>query len=358
VSPAVTISQDTGITLAQAALRIREAMKDKSYRATPVGAMVGRYIRWLRNEYGATPSTIRDYEAILARMSLSVADRELIEVSIEDLRDVIDLWGGRSARTRQKVTSVVRAFWSWAEEQGHIAISPAARIRRPRAERKIAKVLPLDARPRLLSAADHPRDRVGLYCLLVLGLRREELACVQIRDFDAQRGLLKIYGKGQKERLIPLRGPILAELRFLLAADLPHVGRPPEGDDYLLYPVKTTLFGGKGGEGQWVRKSHAFPKKKPSPQAIHRWWYRKAQAAGLVGPGVTAGLNMHRARHTFAMEVRRVAGIESASQALGHADLNTTLGIYGHQDQSDLERAMERYAAWLEEIESIVPSED
>jgi integrase len=85
---------------------------------------------------------------------------------------------------------------------------------------------------------------------------------------------------------------------------------------------------------------------------------RKAQAAGLVGPGVTAGLNMHRARYTFATEVRRVAGIESASQALGHADLNTTLGIYGHQDPSDLERAMERYVAWLEESDQIVPSED
>jgi integrase/recombinase XerC len=144
-------------------------MKDKSYQGTPVGVMVARYIRWLRNEYGATPSTIRDYEAILARMSLTLADKDLIEVSIEDLRDVIDLWAGQSARTRQKVTSVIRAFWSWAEEQGHIAISPAARIRRPRAERKVARVLPLDARPQLLSAADHPRDRLGLYCLLFLG---------------------------------------------------------------------------------------------------------------------------------------------------------------------------------------------
>lgn len=50
-------------------------------------------------------------------------------MSIDDLREVIDLWGGRSARTRQKVTSVIRAFWAWMEEQGHIAISPAAKIR-------------------------------------------------------------------------------------------------------------------------------------------------------------------------------------------------------------------------------------
>ena len=57
-----------------------------------------------------------------------------------------------------------------------------------------------------------------------------------------------------------------------------------------------------------------------------------------------AGLNMHRARHTFATDLRRIAGIEAASQALGHSDLNTTLSIYGHQDASDLQRALEKYA--------------
>jgi site-specific recombinase XerD len=182
-------------------------------------------------------------------MALTLADRELIDVSTEDLRDVIDTWAMQSARTRQKVTSVIRSFWGWAEEQGHIAISPAARIRRPRAERRVARTLPLDARPRLLVAAKHPRDRLGLFCLLVLGVRRPELAGIQIRDFDAQRGVLRVFGKGQKERLLPLRGPILAELRLMLSTDLPHIGRPPQGDDHLLYPVRL-LAAGKGSEGQ------------------------------------------------------------------------------------------------------------
>src|SRR5450759_4176662 len=98
------------LTLAQAARIMREAMKDQSYRSTPLGTFVGRYIRWLRNEWGATPSTVTDYESILARMCLTLADKELIEVTVEDLRDVIDLWSARTARTRQKVTSVVRSF--------------------------------------------------------------------------------------------------------------------------------------------------------------------------------------------------------------------------------------------------------
>jgi hypothetical protein len=110
---------------------MRDSVKDKSYRATPLGLLVGRYIRWFRNEWGATPSTIRDYEAVLARMSLTLADKKPLDVTVEDLRDVIDLWADREPRTRAKVTSVIRAFWAWAEEQNFVPASPAARIRRP-----------------------------------------------------------------------------------------------------------------------------------------------------------------------------------------------------------------------------------
>lgn len=83
----------------------------------------------------------------------------------------------------------------------------------------------------------------------------------------------------------------------------------------MLYPIRQVPTG-RGLEGQFLLTRLGFPKDKPSPQAIHRWWYRQAQAAGLVGPGVTSGLNMHRARHTFATELRRVAGIDAASHAL------------------------------------------
>lgn len=338
------------LTVAEAARILQQALKDKSYRGTPVGQLVGRYMRWFRNEWGATSTTLRDYEAILARMSLQLGHKEPFEVDIEDLREVIDLWSSKSARTRQKVTSVIRAFWAWAEEQGHIAISPAARIRRPRAERHVASLLPLDARPRLLTASMQPRDRLGLHLLLGLGLRRNELASIQVRDFDRQRCWVRVFGKGQKERLLPLRGPILVELDLFLSSDLPFLRRPPEPDDYLLHPVRTQL-GGRGLEGQAKHVMVPDPKVKPSPQAVHRWWYRQLQDAGLVGPGVTSGMNMHRARHTFATELRRVAGIDAASHALGHSDLSTTLGIYGHRDDSDLESAMDAYARWLEPTE-------
>lgn len=75
------------------------------------------------------------------------------------------------------------------------------------------------------------------------------------------------------------------------------------------------------------------------------------EQVGLVAPGVRSGLNMHLARHSFATQLRRVAGVEAASQALGHSRLDTTLKTYGHQDASDLERAMELYAKAVSEAD-------
>ena len=208
------------LTLGEAARIIREAVKDKSYRSTPLGQLVGRYLRWFRNEYGATESTIRDYEAVLARMSLLLADREPLEVSTEDLREVIDTWAMRHARTRAKVTSVIRAFWVWAEEEGHVAFSPASKIRRPCAPRKTAPLLPANVDELLLGCARTPRDRVALLVLLDCGVRRGELAGIRVRDFDLTRQQLMVFGKGQKERVIPLRGRIIMALRTYLGEPL------------------------------------------------------------------------------------------------------------------------------------------
>jgi site-specific recombinase XerD len=291
------------LTLGEAARIIREAVKDKSYRKTPLGQLVGRYLRWFRNEYGATESTIRDYEAILARMSLLLADKEPLEVSTEDLREVIDTWAMRHARTRAKVTSVIRAFWVWAEEEGHVPFSPASRIRRPRAPRKTAPLLPAHVDELLLGCARTSRDRLALLVLLDCGVRRAELGGIRIRDFDLSRRQLTVFGKGQKEREIPLRGRIVMTLKAYLGEPLEFVGRRPEPDDYLLYPEKRTPD---------RRVYWAEPKKPCAPNTVHRWWYRMLEQAGLVGHGVRAGLNMHRARHTFATELRRVAGVEAA----------------------------------------------
>ena len=329
------------LTLAEAAAIIDAATRDKSYRVSSLGQLVGRYLRWFRNEWGATDATLRDYESVLAKMSLRLAHLEPIEVDVDDLRSVIDdYWGDASARTRQKVTSVVRAFWAWVESESLVPFSPAARLKRPRAPRPVTPLLPANADSRLLAAATEPRDRVALLCLLDLGLRRGSVAGLQSRHFDLARRVVTVTEKGQKARVLPLRGRIILELEHWLLSPLVGVDRQPEPDDFLLYSVK------RFNQGKVVR---GYPKQRPSVQYVHRWWYRQLEAAGLVGEGVRSGLNMHRARHSFAVDMRRLRGIDAASHSLGHSDLSTTLSTYGHRDASDLDVDMEDFARWRSE---------
>jgi integrase len=79
--------------------------------------------------------------------------------------------------------------------------------------------------------------------------------------------------------------------------------------------------------------------------SVHRWWYRMCEHAGLVARGQRSGLNLHRARHGFALEMRRAVSLEAASQALGHSDLSTTMRHYGHWADDELATAFEALAA-------------
>jgi integrase len=87
------------------------------------------------------------------------------------------------------------------------------------------------------------------------------------------------------------------------------VRRVPAPDDYLLYP-------------EWRKHGRVYkanPRQPMPRQTIHRWWYERLQRAGLVAKDVERGMNMHRARHTFATELRRDVGdLGVVQRMLGH----------------------------------------
>ena len=185
-----------------------------------------------------------------------------------------------------------------------------------------------------------------LTVLLDLGVRKSELGGVMVRDLDLGRRILTVFGKGQKERVLPVRGRLVLLAEEYLLTELPEhtaivdgerlrVRRTPEPDDYLVYPEWR-----KGG------KVHKARPKEPMPrQTLHRWWYEHLQRAGLVEADVERGMNMHRARHTFALELRRDSDLGVVQHMLGHEDIHTTEAYYGHYDLTDLERAMEAFAS-------------
>jgi integrase/recombinase XerD len=203
-------------------------------------------------------------------------------------------------------------------------------------------LLPRAIDTQLLAAAETDRDMLALIVLLDLGLRKSELGAIMVRDFDLSRRVLTVFGKGQKERVLPLRG------RIVLAASgtcSPSFRSSRSGTTVFdACPSQTTTCCTRSGE-RGGRVYRANPKQPMPRQTIHRWWYQHLQRAGLVAKDVERGMNMHRARHTFATELRRDAGdLGVVQRMLGHADIHTTEAFYGHYDLSDLEAAMEAFA--------------
>jgi hypothetical protein len=154
------------LTLAEAARMMRQALRDRSYRATPLGLEVARYYRWKKNEWGATAETLRDYEAILAKLALDHADLELADfeprMGTERLREFIDArWGERTPRTRAKVISVLRDFFAWAIRERGLSANPALAISRPR-KRDVSRGTFTEGDVRkMLAAQTRQRDRVA-----------------------------------------------------------------------------------------------------------------------------------------------------------------------------------------------------
>jgi len=256
---------EQALTLSEAARMMRDALRDRSYRATPLGLEVARYYRWKKNEWGARAETLRDHEAILAKLALDHADLELADfeppVGTERLREFIDnRWGDRTGRTRAKVISVLRDFFAWAVREQRLHANPALPIFRPRKRDSVRGTFTEGNVGKLLSTQTRQRDRVALLLLFRLGLRKGELARVQFRHYDGRN--LTVQGKGGKVRLLPV---VDDDLRLELERHI--LDRQPAPEEFLLYPEKIgpEFYGGPVGT---IWEDRARPL---SSTAMHRW---------------------------------------------------------------------------------------
>ncbi|HET6916839.1 MAG TPA: tyrosine-type recombinase/integrase [Acidimicrobiales bacterium] len=321
-----------GLTLAEAARMMREAVKDKSYRSTLLGLEVAHFMRWFRNEYGATAETLRDYESILSKLAVDHADLELADfeppIGTTRLREFIDRrWGDSAPRTRKKVRAVLMSFFKWAQAEFKLHGNPVIAIRTPRLRDVERDLFSAEEIAIIITAQVELRDKVALKLLLMMGLRKGELASVRFRDFDLGRRRLRVHGKGGKIRQTPIP---TEELRQEIAT----LGLRRDPVEHLLYPEKR----GPGGRLLWEDR-----RKPLSGPAMHRWWYRCLTRAGVVAEGTTSGKKMHGARYTAGTEFYLATGdIYATQQLLGHADVSTTANIYVQGSPADLEQKLDK----------------
>lgn len=340
------------LELARAARIVREAVKDRSYRATPLGLEVARYIRWKRNEWGATDETIRDYEAILAKLALYFADLELTDlappVGTERLRECWDhYWGERTARTRAKVRSVWIDFLEWAVRERGLQGNAARPLAAPKKRDTQIDTFPPTLVDRVISTQTYPADTVGVTLILRYGLRRGGIANIQRKHFDFERRLLTVKTKGG--RIYPL--PLPEESLWLALGRL-ELEAQWQQDDWLLYhrdarrrrvPIdqaEEVLHDGKRAYGYATSVRYRHDVKNIRGRVVHDWWYRCLRQAGVIDASVTSGMNMHRGRHTAATELLRNShDLKLTQLLLGHRDIKST-ARYTQMDTSDLASAL------------------
>lgn len=263
-----------------------------------------------------------DLEALLTHLASQGITR-LDEVRLPDLRSWLadELAAGLAPATLQRRSGAVRVFFRWAVAQGLCDADPAAGLKSPRVPRRLPRTLSQNDTETLMAAIldaaaldNGPagaRDAAILEVLYSSGLRVGELCGLDLPDIDRQRGVLRVLGKGNKMRSVPIGQPAQRAVGSWLARR-PEWLTPASGD--------AVFLGRRGGRlDQRVARRVVHDAMRAIPEAPD------------VGP--------HGMRHAMATHLLEGgADLRSVQEILGHASLATTQ-IYTHVSGDRLKQA-------------------
>jgi integrase/recombinase XerD len=266
---------------------------------------------WL--EDGLSRNTLQSYRSDLRHFGDWLArhgSRAIVDAQRSDLLDYLAFRMALHAkpRTASRLLSSLKRFYGYLLRQGRIRADPTLRIEAPKLPRSLPVSLSEAEVELLLAAPDTSkplglRDRAMLETLYASGLRVSELVGLKLSEVSQDMGVLRVMGKGSKERLVPLGEEALAWIRrYLLDARLPLLGRR----------ASNALFVTARG-GTMTR------------QAFWRLLKRYALCAGI-----NVSISPHSLRHAFATHLlNHGADLRVVQLLLGHADISTTQ-IYTH----------------------------
>jgi integrase/recombinase XerC len=274
-----------------------------------LGADPARFLEYLKVERHYSPGTLRNYAHALETLKqfadgLALANWN--ELRGEQLQTLIadEHRRGLEPPSLRAMLSAFRSFFRFLAREGEMQNNPAAGVRSPKVRRKLPEVLDVDEAATLVEInANDPlavRDRAILELLYSSGLRVSELCTTRWRDLDIGQGLLRVTGKGNKTRIVPVGRMALAALAALRAS------QPAGADDPILR--------GHGGHPLTAGAVRALIKRRARQQGV---WKR-------VYP--------HLLRHSCASHLLESSGnLRAVQELLGHADISTTQ-IYTHLD--------------------------
>jgi integrase/recombinase XerD len=291
-------------------------------------AAVDAFLSHAAVERGLSPRTVEAYGRDLARFTRYLAGRGVRApdgVRREHLTGFVAAQErrGLGARSRARALVAARRWLRHLAERGALSEDPTEGVEVPRFQRPLPRVLRSDESQALVEAADPStplglRDRAMLEVLYGSGLRVSELVGLPLGGIDLRAGLLRVVGKGDRERLVPLGEPAAQALAAYLEEGRPVLARACARDCDAAFLSR---------RGRAMSRQNFFERLR-----------RLALAAGIDRRRVSP----HVLRHAFATDLLAGGADLRAVQAmLGHADLSTTQ-IYTHVERSRLRDTVER----------------
>jgi integrase/recombinase XerC len=213
--------------------------------------------------------------------------------------------------TTARKLATLRSFFKFLIRRGQVSVNPLSTIRTPKQEKRLPKCLDLEQVQKLLEAPDDndllgSRDRAMLEVLYSSGIRVSELVDLDMSDLDLQEGILRVRGKGRKDRLTPIGSQAIKALQhyFELRNADPKLATQQAGTQ--------RVFLNKHGEALSTRS------------------VRRKLDKYLIEAGLDPGISPHTLRHSFATHLlNNGADLRSVQELLGHQSLSTTQ-IYTH----------------------------
>ncbi len=270
-------------------------------------ALIERFLDAMWTEAGLSANTLAAYRSDLQAYALWLvgAASGLQRAQRHDLLDylAISVNDGARPRTTARRLSSVRRFYRYLMREGMVKDDPTAEVDSPKLGRSLPKSLTEAQVESLLNAPDVAtplglRDRAMLETLYATGLRVSELVGLTLVQISIDQGVVRVMGKGSKERLVPLGEEALAWLGTYLA----------DGRALLLHKKVNDVV---------------FPTARGGGMTRQAFWYNLKRYARVAG--IENNLSPHTLRHAFATHLlNHGADLRVVQMLLGHADLSTT----------------------------------
>lgn len=273
---------------------------------------IEKFIRYLEVEKAASAHTLRAYRRDLDDFFGYVKTRPE-DVDVISVRGFIaeQIKGGLKKATVSRRLASIRSFFKFFYREGYIKSNPAKLVPNPKVPKLLPRFLSVDDAFSLVEKPEGigfipARDRAILELLYSSGLRVSELSGLNVDDLDIREGLIKVRGKGRKERIVPVGSKAINAIKSYMVERI------------LLKKKERALFINKRGT-------------RLTDRGVRRIVIKYARALGINGQ-----ISPHTLRHTFATHLLQGgADLRVIQELLGHSSLSTTQK-YTHLDVTHL----------------------